>query len=331
MGRPPKALLHPRALATFRFPRTAMDANQNRREFKFVLPPSLAGQLRARVAEMMVADRGAEDGYPVLSEYFDTPERTTYWQKQLGVPNRRRVRSRVYGRSDGAIPASAFIEVKHKLDGVTVKRRVPVELDELGYLSSGRLPAHKGGNPTATDQRVMAEINDLVNARGSRPVVQIRYHRYAFDSGPEGTIRITFDVDPRCRFRLVPLTPDDPDFELPLLEPGSEIMEVKTIGPVPYWFRNLIGEYNLVPRGFSKYAAALEMYEFKEKARRDAARPVAPSDVLKDPVDEKGRPLPASTSALPRRARIPEPAKTGGIFRLLALKCLALLQPAKAR
>jgi hypothetical protein len=308
-----------------------MDANQNRREFKFILPPHLAGVLRARVAEMMVPDRGAEDGYPVLSEYFDTAERTSYWQKQLGVANRRRVRSRVYGRSDGGIPASAFIEVKHKLDGVTVKRRVPVELDELGYLSSGRLPAHKGGSPSAIDQRVMAEIDDLVNVRGSRPVVQIRYHRYAFDSGPEGTIRITFDIDPRCRFRLVPLTPGDPDFELPLLEEGSEIMEVKTIGPVPYWFRNLIGEYNLVPRGFSKYAAALEMYEFKERTRREATPPVPPSGVLKDPVDEKGRPLPASTSALPRRARIPEPAKTGGIFRLLALRCLALFQPAKAR
>ncbi|WP_367872579.1 polyphosphate polymerase domain-containing protein [Luteolibacter sp. Populi] len=311
-----------------------MDANQNRREFKFVLPPQLAGVLRARVGEMMVADRGAEDGYAVLSEYFDTDERTSYWQKQLGVPNRRRVRSRVYGRADGAIPASAFIEVKHKLDGVTVKRRVSVELDELGHLSTGKLPNHKG-IPTSIDQRVMAEIDDLVNTRGSKPVVQIRYHRYAFDSGPEGTIRITFDIDPRCRFRLVPLTPDDPDFELPLLEPGSAIMEVKTIGPVPFWFRNLIGEYKLVPRGFSKYTAALEMYEFKGMTGKPPRPNPAPTERISrgnpNPVDEKGRPLPPSTSALPRRARIPEPAKTGGIFRLLALKCLALLHPAKAR
>jgi hypothetical protein len=42
-------------------------------------------------------------------------------------------------------------------------------------------------------------------------------------------------------------------------------MEVKTIGPVPYWFRKVIGEFNLVPRGFSKYAAALEKYEFTQK------------------------------------------------------------------
>ena len=242
-----------------------MDANQNRREFKFVLPSHLGTEIRERVGQVMQADRGAEDGYPILSEYFDTSERTSYWQKQLGVANRRRVRTRVYGRSDGTIPPSAFIEVKHKLDGVTVKRRVSVGLEDLSLLSQGELPALETST-CPNERRVLAEINDLVNNRESRPVVQIRYHRYAFDSGPEGTIRITFDVDPRCRFRLLPLLPDDPDFEHPLLAPGESLMEVKTIGPVPYWFRNLIGEYQLVPRGFSKYAASLELYEFTKKA-----------------------------------------------------------------
>jgi hypothetical protein len=98
---------------------------------------------------------------------------------------------------------------------------------------------------------------------GSRPVVQIRYHRHAYNNSPEGTLRITFDLDPRCRFDLRPLTPDDPDFDLPLLVPGSSIMEVKTIGSVPYWCRDLIGEFQLIPRGFSKYATSLELYELK--------------------------------------------------------------------
>lgn len=250
-----------------------MEASQNRREFKFVLPPDLGETVRRRVASIMVADRGAEGGYPVLSEYYDTRERTSYWQKQFGVPNRRRVRSRVYGHLAGAIPASAFIEVKHKLDGVTVKRRVPAGLDDLARLSQGIVPDRRE-SASAADDRILDEISDLVTRHGSRPVVQIRYHRFAYDSGPEGTIRITFDTDPRCRFRRVPLSPGDTDFELPLLEPGSSIMEVKTIGPVPYWFRDLIGEFHLVPRGFSKYATALERYEFEN--HRAAPPPAAP-------------------------------------------------------
>lgn len=309
-----------------------MDASQNRREFKFVLPPGLEEQIRQRVGALMVADRGAEDGYPVLSEYFDTKERTSYWQKQFGVPNRRRVRSRVYGRSDGAIPASAFIEVKHKLDGVTVKRRVPVGLDELVLLSDGVIPTRRE-TATPADDRILAEIADLVTEGGSRPVVQIRYHRYAYDSGPEGTIRITFDNDPRCRFRRVPLTPDDPDFELPLLEPGSSIMEVKTIGPVPYWFRNIIGEFNLVPRGFSKYTASLELYEFKSRPPISSTPSPSATPTRKTPrtgsLDEKGRNQLAASSTM--RRPHPSPAKTAGLFRSLVARLISCLHVQKAR
>ncbi|MEK7953540.1 polyphosphate polymerase domain-containing protein [Luteolibacter soli] len=311
-----------------------MDANQNRIEFKFVLPPHLGEVVRRRVGEVMMADRGAEDGYPVLSEYYDTSERSSYWQKQFDVPNRRRIRTRVYGRRDGVIPASAFIEVKHKLDGVTVKRRVSVDLDELEQLTEGIIPVRNEATSSPTDGRVLAEINGLVNEQGSRPVVQIRYHRFAYDSGPDGTIRITFDSNPLCRFQRVPLTPDDPDFELPLLEPGSSIMEVKTIGSVPYWFRSLIGEFNLVPRGFSKYTAALELYEFKSRPPVfSPVRPEPPSTRRiprkTEALDDKGRRRPTATTGL--RRNIPSPAPTAGIFRVWFDRLLSYLHLQKAR
>jgi hypothetical protein len=243
-----------------------MDASQNRKEFKFVLRPGLKDILRAEVGKRLPADVHSHDGYPVLSEYFDSAERDSYWQKQFGVPNRRRVRGRVYGCSDGSIPASAFVEVKHKLDGTTVKRRVACRVEDLPVFSGGGIPNHIEASSGA-DKRVINELEELVVGGGNRPVVQIRYHRHAYDSGPDGTIRITFDLDPRCRFLLKPLQPDCPDFDLPLLEPGMAIMEVKTIGPVPYWFRTLVGRHNLVPRSFSKYAAALEQYEFTHSKR----------------------------------------------------------------
>jgi hypothetical protein len=164
-------------------------------------------------------------------------------------------------------------------------------------------------------------------------VVQIRYHRFAYDSGPEGTIRITFDTEPRCRFRRVPLTPDDPDFELPLLEPGESIMEVKTIGPVPYWFRNLIGEFNLVPRGFSKYTAALELYEFKSRPPISTVRPEPPSTRRiprkTEALDDKGRRRPAATTTLRRSA--PSPVRGAGLFRVWFNRLLSSLHLQKAR
>jgi hypothetical protein len=47
-----------------------------------------------------------------------------------------------------------------------------------------------------------------------------------------------------------------------------KVFSLKTVpfGSVPYWFRKIVGEYNLIPRGFSKYTAALELYEFKSRS-----------------------------------------------------------------
>ncbi|MGJ8642227.1 MAG: VTC domain-containing protein [Luteolibacter sp.] len=242
-----------------------MNADQNRIEFKFVLKPGLLEALRESVGEHLEADRGATDGYPVISEYFDTVDRNSYWQKIFGVPNRRRVRGRVYGRADGSIPPSSFIEVKHKLDGSTVKRRVTLDGKQLQEFSSGTLPET---TEIPGEDRVLREIHELVHGGDTSPAVQIRYLRYAYDSGPEGMIRITFDTELSCRFRLIPLEAGDTDFELPLLEPGASIMEVKTIGNVPTWFRKIIGKYGLVPRGFSKYSTAIELYEHGNESQK---------------------------------------------------------------
>jgi hypothetical protein len=249
-----------------------MDASQNRREYKFVLKPGLETLLRERVSEHLAADIHANDGYPVLSEYFDSPGFATYWQKQLGVPSRRRVRGRLYGRADGSIPATAFIEIKHKLEGTTVKRRVNCGVHDLHVFSGGDLPGDLESH-SRFEERFIAELEDLVRVQGNRPIVQLRYHRYAYDSGPDGTIRITFDLGLRCRFQMKPMLPDCQDFDLPLLECGAAIMEVKTIGPVPCWFRNLVGEFRLVPRGFSKYGTALELYKLNNNTAHTQAQP----------------------------------------------------------
>jgi hypothetical protein len=249
-----------------------MEASENRREFKFILRPGQVSFIREKVAKYLAADVHARDGYPVLSEYFDSSELTTYWQKQLGSPTRRRLRGRLYGCNDGTIPPAAYIEIKHKLDGTTVKRRVRCKVNDLTIFSRGEIP-NDLNLLTRMDHRIIAEIGDLIVTHGYRPVVQIRYHRYAYDSGVDGTIRITFDLDLRCRLNLKPMRPNCDDFDLPLIEPGAAIMEVKTIGSVPYWFRSLIGDGNLTPRSFSKYARSIELYKLNKNSTHLQSQP----------------------------------------------------------
>ena len=236
-----------------------MDAHQDRREFKFLLPVGTLEVIRRAVEQHLEHDRGTEDGYRILSEYFDSSDRDSYWQKIFGLPNRRRIRTRVYGTPGSGRELTRFIEIKHKADGLTVKRRLPAGDEELDAFVRGELPEL---NPEES-ARVHAELDELLNSPPKSPVVRIQYHRFAYDSGPDGTIRITFDTDVRCGFSKVPLSQNPPEPDLPLIEPGEAIMEVKTIGPVPYWFRSLLGEHSLTPRGFSKYTAALERYEFQ--------------------------------------------------------------------
>ena len=239
-----------------------MDATQDRREFKFLLPSEEGEIFREFICQKIPVDRGAEGGYPVVSEYFDTPDRHSYWQKIWGSKNRRRVRARVYGRPDGLIPPAAFIEIKHKSDDVGVKRRAGLPIESLAELSRGQIPADLlKPERSRADRHVVAELRDLVVLGGARPVVQVRYDRMAYDSGKDGTIRVTFDTALRCRFDLKPLQPDDKDFPLHVVDRDVAVVEVKTIGSVPLWLREVTGKFRLNAMSMSKYCLSLERYD----------------------------------------------------------------------
>ena len=212
----------------------------------------------------------------MISEYFDTTDRHSYWQKIWGCKNRRRVRARVYGRPDGLIPPAAFIEIKHKSDDVGVKRRAALPIASLVELSRGEIPADLlKPERSRADRHVVEELRDLIIRGGARPVVQVRYDRMAYDSGKDGTIRVTFDSGLRCRFDLRPLVPDDKNFPFPVVDREVAVVEVKTIGPVPLWLREATGKFHLNALSMSKYCLSLERFD-----PAVARFPIKPAEIL---------------------------------------------------
>lgn len=225
---------------------------------KFVITGEQRAGLMPDLLPRMRADENAVDGayYPIVSLYYDTDTRDCYWEKDERVPNRRKLRVRVYGSLEGALPPTCFVEVKHKCDGRGVKRRLRLPLEECLEIAAGRNVDRTFG---ITDQKIVDEVHMLVHKRGFKPCCAMRYDRLAYaDRDPESDLRVTFDTGIGYRMdNLMPI-PDDRRFTQYLLPDGYAVLEVKVTGTVPYWLSMLIGEHHCILQGHSKYSNALE-------------------------------------------------------------------------
>ncbi len=238
-----------------------MSLRLDRFEMKFAISSAQRTALMVLLAPHLRPDGNSGPGarYPVVSLYYDNAERDCYWEKARGLPSRRKLRVRVYGSSDGAVPPTSFVEIKHKCDGRGVKRRVQLPLSEALRVCGGAQPA--GAAPAEVDRRVIAEVHDLVVQRGFLPVLVMRYDRTAFAAMDAGSdLRITFDDRICARFENLTPVPDDKRFtEADEMRGGdTTVMEVKITGCVPYWLSRMLGETGCRMQSHSKYSAALE-------------------------------------------------------------------------
>ncbi len=230
-------------------------------EFKFILTAQQRDEALAAFNGTLRPDaNGASGGvYPIVSLYYDTPDRRCFWEAWRGLPSRRKLRVRVYGTADGGIVPTTFVEVKHKLDGLGVKRRVQTALPHALAIAAGSSEADSFAPPEA---RVVREVHRLVHGDGFRPACVLRYRRHAFSLDAEdGTepLRITFDDELGGRFRDLQPEPDDRRSDFMLLPADHLVMEVKGAGAVPYPVARWLAKSGLSPRGFSKYCAALRL------------------------------------------------------------------------
>ena len=230
-------------------------------ELKYVLPLAERDALLARFGARFAPDTvgGPEGRYPVVSLYCDTPDRKCYWEAWRGVPARRKLRLRLYGTRDGAIPAATFLEIKHRDDGDGAKRRVRLDLP------AGMLAVTEGVVPAgpAADARILDEARRLVADDGFRPACVIRYDRQAYrfvDAAGTEQLRITFDQDIRCRFENLRPTPEDTQCDRDVLDAGSCLMEVKGATAAPYDFASYLSSRGIFPRSFSKYSESVRRY-----------------------------------------------------------------------
>ena len=116
-----------------------MSYRLDRFEMKFVIAREQRDVLMPHLMPHLRADANAGDNafYPIISLYYDNPDRDCYWEKVRGQKSRRKMRVRVYGSLDGKVPPTSFIEIKHKCDSRVVKRRAQMSLEDALKVGAG--------------------------------------------------------------------------------------------------------------------------------------------------------------------------------------------------
>lgn len=229
---------------------------------KFVITAAQRAALMDKLDPHLRPDANADETayYPIVSLYYDNPERDCYWEKIQSLQSRRKLRVRIYGSLDGGLPPTGFIEVKHKQDGRGVKRRVQMPYTEALRTGEGHWP--QGVNLRETDKRTIQEVHDLINRRGFRPIMAMRYDRRAYASAdPTSDLRITYDTGIAFRMDNLSPVPNDMNFkpEDYMYPSDISVLEVKITGTIPYWLSCLIAESGCRLQSHSKYCNALEI------------------------------------------------------------------------
>ncbi len=227
-------------------------------------------QIQRDLSDRLVVDSlASEDGcYPIVTEYFETPDRECFWEKERRLASRRKIRVRIYGNEGGKIPPTGFIEIKHKHFGFGAKRRLFLPVEEAIEFAKGNFEILNTVKRdwSRTQRMIIKELFDMIERRHFGPAIQLRYDRKALMT-PDGQLRITFDTGLMCRSKLLALEADDRRFKDYIIPADKSIFEVKSIGAVPFWFRQYGGEKSLIRRSFSKFCTAMKVIDPVLKAQ----------------------------------------------------------------
>lgn len=226
----------------------------NRYELKYILPIDKCNRIIDDLRDFAHPDSyGGNNGYRIISLYYDSPGLDFFWAKIEGIKYRRKIRLRIYPAGDIEATQRGMVEIKQRINRTVQKRRLELPLDEAELLCTGSVQLT---DLDLLDQQVASEVQYLVNAMHLQPTGITAYWRRAFvgdlyDAG----LRITFDTD--LRFRANALTVNlDAENHL-FMSPDLCIMEVKANDTMPNWVTSLLARHNCQLQRVSKYCAGL--------------------------------------------------------------------------
>lgn len=247
----------------------------DRWELKYVINDA---QRRAVIAAMdgrALPDAHGDPGgcYPVASLYYDNDARELFWERERGMPSRRKLRLRCYGGAQTDEPRACFVEIKHNLNGRVAKRRAPLSLADALATSRGET-LEAAVQPA--DALVLDEARRMAVARHLEPVLLLHYARCAYRGDEQSPdLRVTFDSAITARRHRLEEPDVITDDEVSLLDDGMHVLEVKVSSAAPRWLAQAIGEAGCLLQRHSKYARGMSAL--------DPALPTQPAPYWRSP------------------------------------------------
>jgi len=231
-----------------------------RKEQKYLITRDQYLELVRQMSPYMRADKYGIDGkYTVTSLYFESPDHKIYYETKNKLRFRQKLRLRVYDHAD--LHSTAFFEVKQKHKKVVNKRRMLLPLAEAyRYLNhSGPVPLEAF---ETSNIQVLKEIDHFRHLFNLKPEMIVSYDRHAFHGINDAELRVTFDLNLRCRNDdlAVENGPQGENF----IDDDLVVLEVKVNDSVPLWLTRILQDLNCEQRSASKFCTSLELLKNKE-------------------------------------------------------------------
>lgn len=225
-----------------------------RREQKYLITTDQYLELVQQMSPYMRPDKYGTNGkYTVTSLYFESPDYKIYYETKNKLRFRQKLRLRVYDDTD--INGTAFFEVKQKHKKVVNKRRMILPLSEAyHYLDhASHIPLE---NIQTSNMQVLREIDHFRELFNLKPEMIVSYDRHAFHGVHDPELRVTFDLNLRCRNNdlAVENGPQGENF----IDKNLVVLEVKVNDSVPLWLTRILQDLNCEQRSASKFCTSLE-------------------------------------------------------------------------
>ena len=192
--------------------------------------------------------------YTISSLYLDNDQKECYYETLNNDYYRQKVRLRVYGKKNNG-DSNAFLELKTKIDGLVIKRRVHMKLSDAEAFIKECI--EKGTDAsvdyTCSNPQILKEIKHVIIRKQLKPVNVISYERLPLVSVEDSALRITFDFNIRSRGDNLELT-HGTGGELRIPKEVA-VLEVKTNKAIPFWLTKILAKYKYRNQTFSKYCS----------------------------------------------------------------------------